>query len=81
MSKIFSIDSLVGKPESSYSGVRITTFEPIFLNSGEIMFLTLATLTANEIKVGGTSIVIPSLLTNEPLIESFPPIAATSKSN
>ena len=46
-----------------------------FLNSVDITSWIFTGLTANEINVGGTDISL-----NVPLIESFPPIAATSKS-
>ena len=45
-----------------------------FLNSVDITSFTFTGLTANEINVGGTEISL-----NVPLIESLPPIAATSK--
>ena len=47
------------------------------MNSGEIIRFTFETDTANAISVGGTSSLFPSEVVNVPLIESFPPIAAT----
>ena len=49
---------------------------PACLNSGVIISPALAGATANEIRVGGTSISM-----NEPDIESLPPIAAAPNVN
>ena len=75
--KIFITDSFTGKPRESYSGLRMMTFEPERLNSGEIMRLMFETDTANAANVGGTSSLFPSDVMKVPLIESFPPIAPT----
>ncbi len=62
--------SNTGRPFLSYSGVtRITGFSAI-LNSGETIFLLDAVDTANDTRVGGTSI-----FSKVPDIESLPPIA------
>ena len=68
-------DSPVGRPLSSYSGVNIIILSSALLNSGETILSALSVVTAKEISVGGTSI-----SSNVPLMESFPPMAATPSS-
>ena len=65
-----------GRPSSPYSGSSSPTSAPERLNSLEMMFSARQAATAKETSVGGTCI-----CSNEPLMESLPPMAAASRSS
>ncbi len=64
-----------GNPLSLYSGCKRKTKLLPSLNSGEIMSSIFCVVTAMDKSVGGTV-----KFSNVPLMESLPPIAATSSS-
>ena len=63
-------DSAVGRFSASYSGRIQQSLWPAPFRSLEMIFPIFSVVTAKETKVGGTS-----SCSNEPLIESLPPIA------
>ena len=70
LSKTLISDSVTGSPSSPYSGERSHTRLPGVLKWFERISPAFAVVTAKETSVGGTS-----SFSNDPLMESFPPIA------